>query len=235
MRIKNRIKLVCATLFALFNLTTCFVGTYAWFVASQSANAAEMQVQMYTHELDMSYRVYKYDRDIMAPIDATGTEGALILPEYDSVIVSRNKNTALIIEFLVSGIALGENIPLTISAYCSNNSVSSRCISNIITLKFATINSITSYNAADIYTQATNYFADVNGNQFVNNGNKTQTITYALNNYTSELVSGALRLFVMIDYAPTLVDSFEFSLDDATTTAFSNDLTSINCATSQEQ
>jgi hypothetical protein len=234
MRIKNRIKLVCATLFALFNLTTCFVGTYAWFVASQSTNAAEMQVQMYTHELDMSYRVYKYDDNVKAPVDATGTEGALILPEYDSVIVSRNENTAIILEFLVSGIALGENIPLTISAYCSNNSASSRCISNIIALKFATISSITSYIAADIYTQAVDYFVDVDGSQFVNNGNKTQTITYALNDYAAELVNGALRLFIMIDYVPALVDSFEFSFDDASTTAFSNDLTSINCATSQE-
>lgn len=234
MRMKNKLKIVCATLLALFNLVTCFIGTYAWFVANQSVSAATMQVQMYTHELDMSYRVYKYDDNAKTAIDATGAADALTLPEYDSVIVSRNDNTALVIEFLVSGIALGEDWPITISAYCSNNSFSTRCISNIISMKFAPITSITSYTAADIYPQALNYFSTVNGSQFVNNGSKTQTITYLLDDYAAALVNNTLRLFVVVDYSPTLIDSFEFSFDDASTTAFSNDLISINCATSQE-
>lgn len=234
MRMKNKLKIVCATLLALFNLVACFVGTYAWFVTSQSVSAATMQVQMYTHELDMSYRVYKYDDNTKTAIDATGAADALTLPEYDSVIVSRNDNTALVIEFLVSGIALGEDWPITISAYCSNNSSSTRCISNIISMKFAPITSITSYAAADIYPQALNYFSTVNSSQFVNNGNKTQTITYLLDDYAATLVNNTLRLFVVVDYSPTLINSFEFSFDDASTTAFSNDLISINCATSQE-
>ena len=79
-----------------------------------------------------------------------------------------------------------------------------------------------------------NYFSGIDANQFVNGGSKTTTITHLIDNYAAELVNGTLRLFVMIDYSPALIESFEFSFDDASTTVFSNDLISINCATTGE-
>ena len=109
---RAKFKIALATALVLFDLFSCFAGTYAWFTAARTNEAASMQVQMYTHELDMSYKVYKYDDDLGAAINATGRPDALILKEYDSgfelgwngrVVLTVNQDWALghIDEFLL--------------------------------------------------------------------------------------------------------------------------------------
>ena len=229
------IKIMLATLVAIFNLAVCFAGAFAWYTATKVNNASNMQVQIYTHELDMSYRVYKYDDDLKEAINATGRQDALKLQEYDSVIKSRNVNTPIILEFMITGMDLGENIPLYINTHCENGTTTDRVLSNIVQLQFATINSITTANANEIYSQSVSYFDEnsIPEITFKNGNNKTRDVVYNLTNYESSLLDGSLRIYIKLDYSISLIDQFQFSITDATTTSFANDLTLINCYTNE--
>lgn len=223
-----------ATLLTIFNLAVCFSGTYAWFVAAQANSAENMQVQMYTHELDMSYRVYKYDDDQKGAINATGKSDALQLQKYDSVIKSRNVYTPIIIEFMITGMSLGEDIPVFVNTHCSNDTTDERVLSNIIQMKFAVIPTITSADPNDIYFEAVDEFDTMEPNLFIVNNTKRQDITYELSNYSESIVGGNLRLYILLDYHEGLIDNFEFSYHDSQSTAFDNDLERIVCVTSDE-
>lgn len=229
-----KLKIALITSITIFNLAICFAGAFAWFVAATRYGASQMQVQIYTHELDMSYRVYKYSDDEKSPIDATGQADALVLQEYDSVIKNRNENTSIIIEFIMSGMDLGENIPVYINTHCTDTTTTARVLSNIIELKFAVISTITSSNASDIYYEAISYFEYVDDVTFKNGNIKNQDIIYTLENYSSSIIDGTVKLFVQLDYSEPLIDAFEFNITDATTTSFTNDLTMINCYTEEE-
>lgn len=231
----SNIKIALATMITIFDLTACFAGAYTWFTASKNTDASSMQVQMYTHELDMSYRVYKYDDDLKEAINATGRPDALSLQEYDSVIKSRNVNTPIILEFMITGMDLGENIPLYINTHCENNTTTDRVLSNIVQLQFATINSITTTDANEIYSQSVSYFDEnsIPEITFKNGNTKTQDIVYNLTNYENSLLDGSLRIYIKLDYSISLIDQFQFSITDATTTSFDNDLTLINCYTNE--
>lgn len=230
----SKFKMFLAAIMVAFNVLVCFAGAYAWFVAARRNDASQMQIQMYTHELDMSYKVYKYSDDDKSPIDATGQADALKLQEYDSVIKSRNSNTPIIIVFNLTGVSLGENIPVYINTHCTNTTTTARVLSNIIELKFAVINTITSSDPVDIYEEVVDYFTGVNGVAFKNNSIKSQDILYTLQNYSSSIVGGGLKLYIQLDYSEPLIDAFEFSITDSTTTSFQNDLTMINCYTEDE-
>ena len=227
---RKGLKIFLSTAMCIFNLFTCFAGVYAWFTASQHNDVSGPAVQMYTHELDMSYRVFKYSDDEKAGVEVTGQQDALTLQRYDSVIKSRNVNTPIILEFLLSGVALGDNIPIDITSYCTDATLTNKVISNIVKLQFAPIN-IDSDDADEIYTTAVNYFKteSIPEIQFKNGSNKDLEVTYTLTNYSSYLNASGLNLFIMLDYSETLVDTFTFDIQDVQTTNFTNDLTSINC------
>lgn len=230
MKHKN-LKLFATTFLVIFNLFMCFAGTYAWFVVTKTNTANNLQVQMYTHELDMSYRVYKYSDDDKAPINATGLPDALSLVKYDSVIKSRNENTPIIIEFLITGMALEDNMPIYISTHCNETYATTNYLSNIIELKFGIIESIISDDANIVYNTATSYFNDISGVKFrQQNNTKVQDVVYTITNYN---VSSALRLYIQLDYSEELIDTFEFTLSDSTTTTFLNDITLIKCYTNE--
>lgn len=229
MKHKN-LKIICATVVAIFNLFVCFTGVWAWFVATHLNNASDFSVGIYTHELDMSYRVYKYSDDDKAIINATGYNDALTFQEYDSVLTERNINTAILIEFEISGMALHDNLPIYINSHCTNSSKTAKVISNIIFLQFDVIPSISSADPTTIYNQAVNHFESVEKNYF-NQATKVTDIEYELDNYSSAVVNGGIRLYILLDYSSTLINNFEFTVGDAATTTFSNDLTRIDCYT----
>ena len=227
---RKDLKIILATIMCIFSLFVCFTGVVAWFATNKSNNASGIHTQIYTHDLDMSYRVYKYSDDEKAAIDATNQLDALTLSRYDSVIKSRNVNTPIVLEFLISGVALGDNTPIDIVSYCTDATLTNKVISNIIKIQIAPIN-VVSTNVNDKYNEVISYFNDENVSslQFKNGSIKQQEITYTLNNYSSMIVGNSLNLFILIDYSETLVDEFVFDIHDIQTTNFTNDLTSINC------
>ena len=225
----TKLKVFLATLLSIFNLAVCFAGTYAWFTAAKMNSAENMQVQMYTHELDMSYHVYKYNDDQKGAINATGQSDALKLQKYDSVIKSRNMYTPIIIEFMITGMSLGEDIPVFINTHCKNTTTTDRVLSNIIQMKFAIIPTITSSDPNDIYFDAISEFENIEPNLFIENSIKRQDITYELSNYSSSIVGGNLRLYILLDYHEGLIDQFEFTYHDVQSTTFANDLERIVC------
>ncbi len=226
----KKLKTICAILMAIFNLFVCFTGAWAWYTAMHQNNASGFSVVIYTHELDMSYRVYKYSDDEKAIINATGHNDALTLQEYDSVLTERNVNTAILIEFAINGMALNDNLPIYVNSHCTNNSKTAKVISNIISLQFDVIPTITSNDPTTIYNQAVTHFNSVTKNYF-NQTTKITDIEYELEDYSSAVQNGALRLYILLDYSSTLINNFEFTVGDAATTTFSNDLTRIECYT----
>lgn len=227
---RKGLKIALATIACIFNLFVCFSGVIAWFAASQKNETAGMQVQIYTHDLDMSYRVFKYSDDEKAGVEVTGQQNALELQKYDSVITSRNENTPIILEFLLSGINLSENLPINITTSRNQNNSSVQAISNIIKLQFAPI-SINSDDESVIYNTAVNYFKTQSDEIMFENGE--YTTTYQLSNYSSYLTNAGLSLFIMLDYSEDLINNFRdnFDITDSTTVAFTNDLLNIVCTT----
>lgn len=231
----GKIKIAAATSLVVFNLAICFTAAYAWFVNANHNDASNFTIKMHTHELDMRYKVYKYVDDEKAVIDVTERSDALALPEYDSVIRSRNEHTPIVIEFSITGMSLGENIPIHININCTNSTTNERVLSNIIQFQYVCITSITSSAPAEIYSQAIEYFDNNNipAMTFVNGNNKNQNIQYILSDYVSSIVDGSLKLYLKVDYSESLIDNFEFSFSDVQTTSFANDLTRIHCYTEE--
>lgn len=231
----GKIKIAAATSLVIFNLAICFAGAYAWFINAKHNDASDMAVKMYTHDLDMRYKVYKYVDDEKAIMDVTERNDAFALPEYDSVIRSRNEHTPIVIEFSVRGMALEDNIPLYINIHCTNTTTTDRVLSNIIQFQYAYNTGITSTDPEDIYSEAIEYFDNnsIAVTTFKNGNTKNQDIQYVLSNYTSYIVDGAIKLYIKVDYSESLIDSFEYSFADVTTTSFANDLTRINCYTEE--
>lgn len=227
---RKGLKIALATIACIFNLFVCFSGVLAWFAAAQRNTTGGMQVQIYTHDLDMSYRVFKYSDDEKAGVEVTGQQDALELQKYDSVITSRNENTPIILEFLLSGVSLGDNLPINVTVTRNQSSSTIQTISNIIKLQFAPLE-IDSDNDSVIYSTALNYFRNQQTETIFEDG-ELET-TYILNNYSNYLTNSGLSLFIMIDYSEELIDNFRdnFDITDSTTVAFSNDLLTIVCAT----
>ena len=227
---RKGLKIFLATTMCIFSLFVCFSSVLAWFVSTPRNDASGMQVQMYTHELDMSYRVFKYSEDEKAGVEVTGQQNALELQKYDSIITSRNENTPIILEFLLNGVSLGENLPINITTSRSQSDASIQAISNIIKLQFAPLE-IDSNDASVIYDTAISYFRNQQDETIFEDG-ETE-VNYELTNYSSYITSAGLTLFIMLDYSKDLIDNFRdnFDIMDSTTVAFMNDLKEIICTT----
>ena len=189
-----------------------------------------MQVVAGTHELDVSfYKVYKWAEDTETIREVTGENDALIMRKYDSVIEHNNHDLAIIIACKITGTALEQNMPIRISTHCTDTTTTNRALSNIIAYKFDTFTP-SSNDAATIYTSAVSHFETVTAHQFIVNSAKTLDILVNVTDYSNKLVNGALDLYIQLDYSQELIDEFTFSLDDTTTTTFTNDLTNISCS-----
>ena len=82
---RKGLKIFLATTMCIFNLFVCFSCVLAWFYTSNRVGISTPQVEIYTHNLDMSYRVFKYSDDAKSGIEVTGQQDALELQKYDSV------------------------------------------------------------------------------------------------------------------------------------------------------
>ena len=221
-------KLICALLLMAMNLATAFVGVYAWFVSNRQSDASGMRIQMYTHELDLSYRVYKYSDEVKGVIEATNMPDAFTLLEYDSVFTDRNANTPIIVDFSLTGAILSENTPIQVVSSCTAINPATKALSNIMELKFALFTDIGT-EASAIWSDAVGYFENIAGNRFKVGNNKNTALTYTINNYSNYIENNTLHFFMQLNYASDLISEFEFDLTDSQTTAFSNDLTTISC------
>ena len=227
---RKGLKITLATVMCIFNLFVCFSGVMAWFAAAKRNDAQGMQIQMEGHELNMSYRVFKYSDDYKAGVEVTARQDALEMQKYDSVITSRNEHTPIILEFLLTGVSLGENLPINITTTRSQSNANAKYISNIIKLQLAPL-TINSDNPDTIYTTAISSLQSEP--EVVFDAGELET-TYVLNNYSSYLTSAGLTLYIMMDYSEDLVSNFTFDIHDTLTTSFQNDLLSISCITNEE-
>lgn len=228
----QKLKIILATGLAVFNLFMCFTGVVAWFTAAKVNDASDMQIQMYTHELDVSYRVFRYDDDEKAGLDVTNNVDALKLPDYDSVITSRNEHTPIIIEFTISGMSLNEETPIYLNTHCTNSTLDAYVLSNIIELKLdygmATIDES---SASTIYDSAVSHFKENVTDRKFKNETKLTDILYTVEDYTELIDDGKLKIYMQIDYSVDLIRALNLSFSAITAVNFPNDLTLINCYT----
>ena len=224
---KHTLKLVLATSLVIFNLFVCFVGTYAWYVSRKQNDVSAMQVQMYTHELDLDYKIYKYSEEEKTIVDATNYQDALTMQKYDSIINSRNVNTSIVIEFFISGEALSSYSPVALSTVCTNSTLTDRVLSNIVEIKILPL-VVSVTEPADIYDYVLSNCSITTALKFKNNSVKSLEITKEITNYSSYIVDSSLKLFMVIDYSESLLGDFDFSSLSVENTTFTNDLTEIN-------
>ena len=227
---RKGLKVLLATTMCIFNLFVCFSGVLAWFAANRKDDATGMQINLNPYMLNMGYRVFKYSDDEKAGVEVTGQPDALELQKYDSVITSRNENTPIILEFLLSGVSLGENLPISITTSRSQSDSTVQAISNIIKFQFSPLE-INSTDESVIYHTAVSYFRNQQDESIFEDG-ETE-VNYQLTNYSSHLTPAGLTLFIMLDYSEELIENFKdnFDITDSTTVAFTNDLLNIVCTT----
>ena len=218
-----------------FNVFACVLGCIAWFNFNQRVDTSGANIQFAGNGLGIDYRIYKYDDDRKEAINVTNDSNALELPEYDSVITSRNVNTPIIFEFIITGLTTNSNEALNIKTFCTENSPTERVLSNIIKLQFAPITTITTNDANTIYEQAVSYFSSdtVPETTFKIGNAKVTEVLYTLTNYQSLISGASLRLFGELNYSEALIHNFNFNITDINTTSFTNDLTLINCYTNE--
>ena len=225
---KTKLKIALSTLLVIFNLVFCFVATYAWFVGIKDSDASGLKFKMESYNLDIEYyRIFKYSDDAKNGVDVTNdTTGSFLLPNYDTVITTRNKKAAVIIMFCIKGEEIGSTtIRATLTCNPSNtaphdNDPTNEFLSNVVRFKFAPISTetipelvnpgiSTPTEAASIYSKAIAFF-DEGGveTKFSTGTNKSTTITqnFPSNTYSNFVVNNKLYFYMLFDYSNTLID-----------------------------
>lgn len=225
---KTKLKIALSTLLVIFNLVFCFVATYAWFVGIKDNDASGLLFKMESYDLDIEYyKIFKYSDDEKCGIDVTNDSvGSFYLPDYDTVITTRNKHAAVILLFCIKGEEIGSTtIRATLS--CDSNNVlpyddspEDEVLSNVVRFKFAPIStqtipplanpsSPTPEEAALIYEEAVAFFNEGGVEvKFSTGSNKSTTVTqsFASSSYSNYVVNNKLYFYMLFDYSSYLID-----------------------------
>ena len=198
----------------------CFVGiTYSWLASNKVVQGNGLQIAARQDVISLSHFVYKYDDELLAGYDATNDIDAFELPPYDSIILSRNDHSSIIIKLLVSGEAVNKDEPITLSFFCRETASDTKSLSNVLNFKIGLFN-INETEPALIYQVAEQNFTDSTTEiSFVNNGIKQTEISYILSDYEDYVQDMFLVVYIQIDYDADLVqDVGAISYDDLTET-----------------
>ena len=226
--IRSKIIKFLAIFITLLDLITCAVQSFAWFTTANKVSVVGMQMRIEATRLDLTYDVYKYIDELKAPVNVTNEPDALTLTEYDSVILSRNVFTPIVIKFEFN---ITASTPLCIDTYCTEEETDTNYLSNIVELKFAVVPNIAdNASDSDIYYAVVDYFAtNISAETFKVGDIKNLELNYILTNYTQYINQGKLDLYIQLDYSETLISDFTFDIENSDTTEFANDLSLIRC------
>ncbi len=198
----------------------CFISiTYSWLANNKIVQGNGLQIAARQDVISLSHFVYKYDDELLAGYDATNDIDAFELPPYDSIILSRNDHSSIIIKLLVSGEAVNKDEPITLSFFCRETASDTKSLSNVLNFKIGLFN-INETEPALIYQVAEQNFTDSTTEiSFVNNGIKQTEISYILSDYEDYVQDMFLVVYIQIDYDADLVqDVGAISYDDLTET-----------------
>lgn len=196
----------------------CFVGiTFSWLAMNDTIQGNGLQIAAHQDVISLSHFVYKYNDDLREGYDATNDTDAFELPPYDSIILSRNEHSSIIIKLLVSGEAVNKGEPITLSFFCRETASDTKSLSNVLHFKIGLFN-IEETEPALIYQIAEQNFLDSTTKiSFVDNGEKQTGIAYVLSGYNDFIQNMFLNVYIQIDYNPELVqDVGAISYDDLT-------------------
>ena len=225
---KTKFKMALCTVLVIFNLAFCFVATYAWFVGRKDSDASSLNLKMESYNLDIEYyKIFKYSDDAKCGVDVTDdVVGSFFLPNYDTVIKTKNAHVPVIIMFCIKGEEIGSTtIRATLSCDSTHTSPydsdpDDDYLSNVVRFKFAPIStgtvvppvnpeSPTPDEAASIYANAISFFNEGGVEiRFSTGSNKSTTITqsFASNTYSNIVVNNRLYFYMMFDYSSYLIE-----------------------------
>jgi hypothetical protein len=131
---RKSLKIIAAAIMAIFNLTTIFVGTFAWFVATKTLKSTDIIVQMDANEIHLDYTIYSFN-DTTKEIQEIE---AFNLNTYDSIIKEKNENTQLIVKTVLAGNIFDNKTVagIQIDLHCTENNYYTPFLSNILRFKF---------------------------------------------------------------------------------------------------
>ena len=198
----------------------CFVGiTYSWLANNRVVQGNGLQIAARQDVISLSHFVYKYDDELLAGYDATNDTDAFELPPYDSIILSRNDHSSIIVKLNISGQAVITGSPITFSFFCTETSADTKSLSNVLDFKIGLF-TINETEPALIYQVAEQNFTDSTTKiSFINNGIKQTEISYILSDYEDYVQNMFLVVYIQIDYNADLVqDVGAISYDDLTET-----------------
>ena len=213
-----RKKILITSIINIVLILCCFIGvTFAWFAMNDKIEATNLQISARQDVINLSHTVYKYDSELLRGYDATNDRDAFKLLPYDSIIISRNEHSSIIIKLQLTGTAVLKGDPITLTFFCSETSSETKCLSNVLYFKIALF-TIDETDPAVIFSSAENNFSNIqNKLSFVNGNNKNTTITYTLSDYSNFINDVFLEAYILIDYNPDLVeDTGTISYDDLT-------------------
>lgn len=208
---------------SIITLTLAFfmlcAAVYGWYSMNDKVGGGGMEIKALDHTMNLNYAVYKYDDELAEGVDATEDDDALSLSPYDSIIVSKNEYTPIIIKLILSG-ELNGGAGLTFRITCGESDLNKDVLSNIISVNIGYIE-MDSIEPKDIYEDAKVYFAEnkntkktfvaLNDNTTPDDKTKEMSIDFDLSIFSSHIVDNSLTFYVEIDYDADLIAEKDYS------------------------
>lgn len=193
----------------------CSSISFAWYTDNKETTTNTPGIQAGHNTISFDYFVYKYNTELYVIEDVTGEEDQFTMNAYDSIILSRNIHTSLIIKLEISGAALSEEQDIYCDITCSNETIDDMCLSNAIQFKFGFFD-IDEEDAEDIYLTAESEFNKINEKyRFKDGSTKEDLIRFIIDN--SHYSESTIDLYIQVDYAQDLISELStFDITDLT-------------------
>lgn len=239
MKLTKRTRIKAAALIGaeVVLLGTLATTTFAWFVVERTGSGSVTQIGV-VGDIDVTPTIIKYNVAENAAYDASEESDALHLNEYDAIITSRNKYTAIYIAVEISPYGNSGVLSCVVNAtkgLLDDGTILS-AISNVIQFKVALasdegFDGLASYletpdydgfysNAKTAFENSTAYtfvdYASASTYEDLTEENKNTTLDLFSNTSITLNGTDTVSVYIEIDYNTTLV---EYYLDSTTISA----------------
>ena len=208
-------KAITISILNIFLVLICLTTTvFAWFAMNDKVETSGMQISVGLDNVSFDYTIYQYDYDTNTYTD----EGNLALRPYDTIIISRNTNTAIIVKLMITGEVINTHDDIIVNFLCSDTQLNTMSLSNVLEFKAALLDITDQSSAQSIYTTAASQFLDKQAKTFYGQQKLTQlSFVFSYSEYGSHInADQMLPLYIEIDYSETLIGNINTTVDATT-------------------
>ena len=208
-------KALTISILNIFLVLICLATTvFAWFAMNDTVETSGMQISVGLDNVSFDYTIYQYDYDTNTYTD----EGNLALRPDDTIITSRNTNTAIIIKLMITGEVLSTHDDIIVNFLCSDTQLNTMSLSNVLEFKATCLDLQDQQAAQNIYTAAVAQFTNVQAKTFYGQQKLTKlSFVFSYTEYSNYITAEQiLPLYIKIDYNEPLIGNINTTVDATT-------------------